>query len=139
MAELKTTRNNADVNAFLDSVDNEVRRRDALTMKDLMAEVTGEQPEMWGNAIVGYGPYRYTPKSGGTEHEWFKVGFSPRKQYLTLYIMDGFDGYEGLLGRLGSHTTGKACLYIKDLEKVDQDVLSELITGSVAQVEELTS
>jgi hypothetical protein len=139
MAQLKTTRNAGEVNAFLDSVDNETRRRDAFTMKDLMAEATGEQPEMWGDAIVGYGPYRYTPKSGGAEHEWFKVGFSPRKQYLTLYIMDGFDGYGELLGRLGSHTTGKACLYIKDLEKVDQKVLSELITRSVAHVEELTS
>jgi len=137
MAELKTTRNDADVDAFLDSVDNETRRRDAFTMKDLIADVTGETPEMWGNAIVGYGPYRYTPKSGGAEHEWFKVGFSPRKQYLTLYIMDGFDGYQELLGRLGSHTTGKACLYIKDLEKVDKNVLTELITRSVARVEEL--
>jgi len=58
-------------------VDNETRRRDAFAMKDLMADITGEKPEMWSNATVGYGPYTYTPKSGGTEHEWFKVGFPP--------------------------------------------------------------
>ncbi|HEX6286752.1 MAG TPA: DUF1801 domain-containing protein [Acidimicrobiia bacterium] len=139
MAELKTTRSDADVDAFLASVDNDLRRRDALAMRDLMTEVTGEKPEMWGNAIVGYGPYTYRPKAGSAEHEWFKVGFSPRKQYLTLYVMDGFSEYEDLLSRLGSHTTGKACLYIKDLEKVDKDILSELIARSVAHVEGLAA
>lgn len=78
--------------------------------------------------------YTYQPKGGGAEHEWFKVGFSPRKQYLTLYIMDGFAGYEELLDRLGSHTTGKACLYIKDLKEVDKDVLAELVTRSITHV-----
>ena len=136
MAELKTTRNDGDVDEFLRSIDNARRRRDAATVKDLMAEVTGEKPEMWGQSIVGYGPFRYRPKSGGAEHEWFKVGFSPRKQSLTLYIMDGFGEYDELLSRLGPHSTGKSCLYIKDLEKVDIDVLAELITRSVAHVEE---
>lgn len=135
MAELKTTRNDGDVDAFLDSVDNEVRRRDALTIKELMTNITGEKPEIWGTSIVGFGPYRYKPKSG-SETEWFKVGFSPRKQSLTLYIMDGFSEYEGLLGRLGPHSTGKSCLYIKDLCQVDSEVLSELITRSFAQFED---
>jgi hypothetical protein len=136
VAEIKTTRSKRDVDEFLDSVANERRRRDAKAMKLLMADLTGEEPEMWGSSIVGYGPYRYKPKSGGAEHEWFKVGFSPRKQSLTLYIMDGFGEHDDLLGRLGDHTTGKSCLYIKDLEEVDLEVLSELITRSVAYVEE---
>lgn len=135
MAELKTTRNDSNVDDFLDSVDNAKRKRDALVVRDLMSEVTGEKAEMWGTSIVGYGPYRYTPKGGGAEHEWFKVGFSPRKASLTVYIMDGFSEYDALLARLGSHSTGKSCLYIKDLEKVDMKVLRELITRSVSAVE----
>lgn len=135
MAELKTTRNDGDVDEFLEAVDKDIRRRDAFTMRDLMQEITSEKPEMWGTSIVGYGPYRYTPTAGGAEHESFKVGFSPRKQSLTLYIMDGFGEYDTLLSKLGSHSTGKACLYVKDLEKVDTEVLTELITRSVSHVE----
>jgi hypothetical protein len=135
VAQLKTTPNDADVDEFLNSVENEKRRRDAFAVKDLMAEVIGEKPEMWGNAIVGYGSYLYKPKSGSA-YEWFKVGFSPRKQSLTLYIMDGFDGKEELLEKLGNHTTGNACLYIKDLDNVDLDVLSEVISRSVVHVEQ---
>lgn len=136
MAELKTTRNDGDVDAFLDSVDNEIRRRDAFAVKELMSAITGETPEMWGTSIVGYGPYRYTPKSGGAEHEWFKVGFSPRRASLTLYIMDGFNDYDELLAALGSHSTGKSCLYIKNLDDVDRGILTQLIERSVAHVEE---
>jgi len=87
---------------------------------------------MWGSSIVGFGSYTYTPKAGGADREWFKVGFSPRKTALTLYIMDGFSDYRSLLERLGPHRTGKACLYIGDLGLVDVDVLSEIIAKSVA-------
>jgi hypothetical protein len=139
MAELKTTRNDGDVNEFLENVENDVRRRDAMTVRDLMRNITGEEPQMWGESIVGYGPYVYRPGSGGAEHEWFKVGFSPRKQSLTLYIMDGFDDYNQLLSSLGPHSTGKSCLYIKDLERVDSDVLAELIRRSVRHVEQRIS
>lgn len=135
MAQLKTTRTDASVDDFLASVDNEKRKSDALVIRDLMSEVTGEEPEMWGPSIVGYGPYVYKPKAGGADREWFKVGFSPRKTSLTLYIMDGFSEYDSLLEKLGNHSTGKSCLYIKDLEKIDMDVLGELVTRSVAAVE----
>lgn len=139
MAELKTTRNDGDVNEFLENVEDDGRRRDAMAVRDLMRNITGEEPQMWGESIIGYGPYVYRPRSGGAEHEWFKVGFSPRKQSLTLYIMDGFDDYDQLLSNLGPHSTGKSCLYIKDLEKVDSDVLAELIRRSVRHVEERNS
>ena len=135
MAEPKTTRTDANVDEFLASVDNDIRRRDAMAMRDLMTKVTGEQPSMWGPSIVGFGPYTYRPKSGGADHEWFKVGFSPRKAALTLYVMDGFDDYEALLGRLGKHSTGKACLYIKNLDDVDVAVLTQLLERSVKAVE----
>ncbi|HXV71586.1 MAG TPA: DUF1801 domain-containing protein [Acidimicrobiia bacterium] len=131
MAEPKTTRNEGDVDAFLESVDNERRKRDAKSVRDLMTRVTGDEAEMWGNSIVGFGSYTYRPKAGGAEREWFKVGFSPRKTALTLYIMDGFSDYRSLLERLGPHSIGKACLYIADLGQVDTKVLSEIITRSV--------
>jgi hypothetical protein len=96
----------------------------------LMKEVTGEEPVMWGPSIVGYGSYRYEYKSGRTG-EWMLVGFAPRKQNLTLYIMPGFEHYESLLSKLGKYSTGKSCLYIKKIEDVDEDVLRELVRQSV--------
>lgn len=129
-------RNDGDVDAFLDSVENPTRRQDARAVRDMMANITGSNAEMWGTSIVGFRPYMYRPKAGGVEQEWFKVGFSPRTASLTLYIMDGFTEYRPLLDRLGPHSTGKACLYIKDLDEVDPEVLNEIIARSVAAVEE---
>jgi hypothetical protein len=89
---------------------------------------------MWGSSIVGFGSYRYR-YSTGKEGEWFKVGFAPRKKNLTLYLMSGFTGQNDLLSRLGKHTTGKGCLYVKSLEGIDEKVLTELIDRSLAFVE----
>lgn len=91
-----------------------------------MEQVTGEGAEMWGDSIVGFGSY-HGKYASGREGDWFLTGFSPRKQYLTLYIMSGFKGYEQLLSRLGKHSTGKSCLYIKKIDDVDQDVLNQWI------------
>jgi hypothetical protein len=134
MAELKTQQNDGDVDAFLASVENDTRRRDAVTIKEVMTRLSGEEPKMWGDSIVGYGSYAYTNRSGKENH-WMKVGFSPRKQSLTLYIMDGFSDYQSVLGQLGPHGTGKSCLYIKDLEKVDSEVLEGLITRSLEHID----
>lgn len=130
MAELKTKRNKGDVQAYLNSIENEVKRQDSFTIMELMKEVSGEEPEMWGDSIVGYGTYHYKYASG-REGDWFLTGFAPRKQNLTLYIMAGFDQYDKLLGDLGKYKTGKSCLYINKLEDVDQDVLRELVRQSV--------
>lgn len=130
MAELKTAQNDGDVEAFIASVEDETKRQDCRTLVDLMSKVTGSPPSMWGTAIVGFGSYRYRYASG-RENDWFKVGFSPRKQSLTLYIMDGFDEYESVLERLGKHSTGKSCLYVRRLADVDMDVLTELVERSV--------
>ncbi len=135
MAERKTQPNDADVDTFLASVENERRRRDAFTMKDLMTRISGTEPRMWGSSIVGFGEYHYTSGSG-TRAVWMKIGFSPRKQALTLYIMDGFDSYESLLDELGPHSTGRACLYLKDLDAIDRDVLEALIAASFRHVSE---
>lgn len=133
MAELKTQKTDGDVDAFLDSVEDDRKRQDAHEVRRLMAEVTGEDGAMWGSSIVGFGSYHYTYASG-REGDWFAVGFSPRKQNLTLYIMDGFAEYDSLLTRLGKHSTGKSCLYIKRLSDIDMSSLRELVEKSVQHV-----
>jgi hypothetical protein len=138
MSKLKTQKTDASVEEFLNSVTNEKKREDSFAILDLMREVTGEEPSMWGTSIVGFGAYRHKYESG-REGEWPVVGFSPRKQNLTLYIMTSFDEYKSLLSDLGRHKTGKACLYINKLEDVDQDVLRELIERSVNHMKESTS
>ena len=131
MAESKTRRNDADVGEFLDAVPDARRREEARTVCSLMAEVTGEPPAMWGDSIVGFGTRRLRYDTG-RELDWPVVGFSPRKGATTVYVLDGFDGYEDLLGRLGRHRTGKSCLYLSSLAAVDQDVLRELVRRSFA-------
>ncbi len=133
MSNLKTTRNDGDVRAYLESVANKQRRQDALAMLELMREITGEEAEMWGESIVGFGSYRYRYASG-RQGDWFLTGFAPRKQALTLYIMPGFERYEALLAKLGKHKIGKSCLYINKLADVDEDVLKEIIAASVERM-----
>ena len=130
MVELKTKRNKGDVEAFLNSVSDEKKRQDSFTVLEMMKQITGKEPEMWGNSIIGFGSYHYKYASG-REGDWFVTGFSPRKQNLTLYIMSGFAEYNQLLSKLGKHSTGKSCLYIKKIEDVDVDVLKELVKQSV--------
>ena len=91
---------------------------------------------MWGDSIVGFGSYHYKYASG-REGDWFLIGFSPRKQNLTLYIMDGFDGYDELLQALGKHRTGKSCLYLKRLAQIHLPALEELIQRSVQHMVEI--
>mgnify|MGYP002623800706 CR=1 FL=1 len=133
MAELKTQPTGASVRAFLDGIEDERKRRDAKAVARIMKRVTGEPPKMWGPSIVGYGSYHYVYDSG-REGDFMLAGFSPRKQALTLYIMSGFSGHKGLMKKLGRHTTGKSCLYVKTLDDVDLAVLEELIARSVDAV-----
>jgi len=130
MYELKTKLNDQPVEAFLNAVEDQKKKQDCYVILDLMAEITGQPPRMWGDSLVGFGKYSYHYASGH-QGEWFLTGFSPRKQSLTLYIMSGFDEYDGLMAKLGKYKTGKSCLYIKKLEDVDQGVLRELIDRSV--------
>jgi hypothetical protein len=130
MAELKTKQNEADVEAFLNGVADEKKRRDCFAILELMQQVTGLPPKMWGDSIVGFGSYHYKYASG-REGDWFLTGFSPRKGNLTLYIMAGFDQYDELMKRLGKYKTGKSCLYIKKLEDIDLAILRDLVEQSV--------
>ncbi|MEM7803212.1 MAG: DUF1801 domain-containing protein, partial [Chloroflexota bacterium] len=118
-AKNKTTENDLDVMAFLKGVENPKRRSDGLRVLKMMQEISGEEPRMWGNSLVGFGKYSYKYASG-REGEFFLTGFSPRKTSLTLYIMDGFEGYDAILKTLGKYKTGKSCLYIKKLEDIDE-------------------
>jgi hypothetical protein len=133
VAELKTKKTDASVQAFLDAVEHPARREDSYAILEMMREITGAEPAMWGASIVGFDTYHYRYASG-QEGEWPVVGFSPRKRYLTLYIMSGFDAYDDLLSQLGKYKTGKACLYINKLADVDQETLRELIRQSVDHV-----
>jgi len=129
MAELKTKLNDASVEAFLNSVENEKRRTDGFAVLKMMQEITGEAPKMWGASIIGFGSYHYKYASG-REGDWMRVGFSPRKQNLSLYLTNGFSNKEKLMSGLGKFKTGKGCLYINKLEDVDLDVLKDLIQVS---------
>ena len=133
MATLKTQRTTVRVTDFLKSVNDPQRRKDAETVKKMMARITGHRARMWGDSIIGFGQYHYKYASG-QEGDWPLTGLSPRKNALTIYIMPGFSKYGALLKKLGKHTHSKSCLYIKSLDDVDLKVLDTLITKSVAHM-----
>ena len=133
---LKTQRNSASVKAFIDGVADEQKRKDARAVSAMMEEVTGEKPTMWGSSIVGFGSYHYKYASG-QEGDWPLVGFSPRKDSLTLYIMPGFQEYGELLGKLGKHKKGMSCLYIKSLDDVHMPTLKTLVRQSVKHMKKM--
>jgi hypothetical protein len=125
----KTRPTEADVGAFLEAIPDQRRRDDARTVCRLMQEVTGEVPVLWGTGIVGFGRVRLRYASG-RELDWPVTGFSPRKTATTVYLIDGFEERLDLLARLGPHSTGKSCLYLKRLSDVDLAVLKALIAES---------
>ena len=130
-AQLKTQMNDASVVDFLESIPDETQRADAKTINQLMQDITGAPPKMWGSSLVGYGAEQLHYASG-RELDWFLIGFSPRKNSLSLYVLrEGEEQYTDLLAKLGKHSTGKGCLYIKRLSEVDQDVLKELLRRSL--------
>ena len=128
-ATVKTQKNKASVAAFIAAVDDDAKRADAKAIDRMLREVTGEKPAMWGPSIIGFGDLHYKYESG-REGGWFRVGFSPRKQNLTLYVTDYIQEEDPLLARLGEFTTGKACIYVKRLEDIDTSVLEDLVKRS---------
>ena len=135
MAELKTKKNDKSVEDFIGSVPDEKKQDDCQTLLQLMSKIVGLKGEMWGDSIVGFGSYHYCYASG-REGYWFLTGFSPRKQSLTIYIMPGFDRYPELMENIGKHKTGKSCLYVKNLDQIDLDILEKLIRESVDYLNE---
>lgn len=136
MAELKTKKTNASVEKFLNDVADEQRRKDSFAILELMKKATKQEPAIWGTSIVGFG-HRVYKYPSGRELDWFLLGFAPRKQDLTLYIMPGAERYPELLKKLGKHKTGKSCLYIKRLEDVNLPTLRELIKQSLKDLKEI--
>ncbi len=121
----KTLPNQLSVKDFLEKIEHPQKRQDCFEILGIMQRITAEPPVMWGTSIVGFGTYHYKYESG-REGDMLKIGFSPRKQNLTMYIMPGFSRYDELMSKLGQYKTGKSCLYIKKLDDVDKRVLEEL-------------
>ena len=131
--EAKTKPTKLSVDKFIKSQPNEQVRKDCAVISKLMSEATGEEPKMWGSSIVGFGTYHYTYPTG-REGDMPIVGFSPRKQNLTLYVLMSGDEQADLFKRLGKHTTSKSCLYIKRLSDVDLPTLKKIIKVSVKRL-----
>ena len=125
-ADVKTKKNEASVEGFLNTIKDEETRNDCFEIVQMMKKASKEEPKMWGSSIIGFGEYHYKYESG-REGDTMKIGFSPRKQNITLYILLGADPENPLLKKLGKYTTGKGCLYIKKLADIDKKVLQELI------------
>ena len=130
MAELKTKLNDNSVEDFLNTVEDEQKRKDSFGLLKMMGEISGEPAKMWGKDIVGFGSYHYVYASG-REGDWMLSGFSPRKASITLYLMAGFDQLGDELASLGKHKVGKGCLYVKSLSDIDEKVLRKMIKKSI--------
>jgi len=132
MAALKTQPNTGSVATFFTSIKDPVRRKECRAVARIMQKATGTKPTMWGSSVVGFGSYDYKYDSG-TKGTWFLTGFSPRKQNLTLYLMAGAKRFPDLAAKLGKHTTGVSCVYIKRLDDVDLNVLARIVKASVQE------
>jgi hypothetical protein len=130
MSTLKTQVNDASVTDFLNAVPDEKKRQDGFALLEIFQRITGEQPKMWGTSIVGFGSYHYKSERSAQEGDWLITGFSPRKQALTLYLGTSLEAVESQLDKLGKHTTGRGCLYIKRLTDVDPAVLEQVVESS---------
>lgn len=135
MSEMKTKPTNQSVKEFLNKVSDEERRADCFAVAKIMEEITGEKPKMWGPSIIGFGSYHYKYASG-REGDWPIAGFSPRKKDLTVYLMVGFEKNGELMEKLGKHTTGKSCLYLKRLSDIHVPTLKKLIKTSVKETKD---
>ena len=129
-----TQENDADVIAFIESVPQERRREEAHILLELLGRVSGLPAKMWGASIIGFGNYHYKYASG-REGDFMRIGFSPRKANMSVYIIPGFENYPGILDRIGKFKTGKSCFYINKLADIDLAVLEELAVASLKEME----
>jgi hypothetical protein len=133
MAEQKTKPTNVSVADYLNTIENEQVRQDCWVILNIIEEATKAKAQMWGPSIIGFGMYHYVYASG-REGDSMQIGFSPRKQNITLYILGGFEQYDKLIASLGKCTRGKGCIYIKRLSDIDISTLKELIQKSITRV-----
>lgn len=137
MAELKTKLTTQKPEDYLNQIEPEEKRQDGFKLLELMESITGEKPQMWGASIVGFGKYHYKSERSSQEGDWPLIGFSPRKQNLTLYMMTGFKDVQPLLAKLGKHKTSVGCLYLKRLSDADPEILKTLIKKSFEEMKTL--
>jgi hypothetical protein len=132
MAGIKTKQTHADVHEFINSFANtEQKRKDSFELLKLMQDITGYEPKMWGESIIGFGSYHYKSDRSRQEGDWFLVGFSPRKAAISLYVYSGSPEHEHLLKNLGKFKRGKACIYIQKLSDIDQNELKKLVEETI--------
>lgn len=128
--ELKTSKNNSSVSAYLNAIEPAESRREAKALAKLFKQTTGAKPKMWGSSIVGYGEYTYY-RANGAEGNFMATGFAYRKSGPVLYIMPGYSNFEDLMSKLGPHKLGKSCLYLKNLNSIDLEVVAKLIEAGL--------
>lgn len=137
MGERKTKQHDGDVTEFIRSyTDSEQKRADSFALVKLMREVTGFEPKMWGDTMIGFGQYHYKSERSRQEGDWMLVGFSPRKTAISLYLYSGILEQEELLAGLGNFKMGKGCIYVKKLSDIDPEVLRKIIFSTVAYLKE---
>ena len=130
-ADIKTKLTTSSVEGFIAALPDDQKRKDSLILLELMEKASKEKPNMWGTAIIGFGSLRYKSAATGREMDWFKIGFSPRKANLSLYLDSDIQLHAAALKKLGKHKTGVGCLYINKLADVDIKVLEEMIAEAV--------
>lgn len=135
LAEIKTKQNEASVEDFINSVPEEQKRKDSFVILEMMKKATGEEPKMWGASLIGFGNVRYKSPKTGREVDWLRIGFSPRKANISLYLTMDIKKHAAALEKLGKHKTGVGCLYINKLEEIDTKVLEGLIDTSLKRNE----
>ena len=133
MAEIKTKPTSSSVEDFIKTIKDEQKRKDSFVILELMKKAIGEEPKMWGSSLIGFGDVRLKSPATGREVDWFRIGFSPRKANLSLYISGNIKQYAAALKKLGKHKTGVGCLYINKLEDIDIKVLQEMIDESLTR------
>lgn len=136
MAAIKTQQNEASVEAFLQTIKEEQKRKDCDVLLKMMKAATKEKPKMWGSSIIGFGKYHYKSERSKQEGDWYITGFSPRKQNITIYILPSVDSYKDLVKKLGKYKNSVSCLLINKLSDVDQAALKELISTAYKQMKE---
>jgi hypothetical protein len=133
LAEIKTKPTSANVEDFINNLKDEQMRKDSFVILEMMKKTTGEEPILWGSSIIGFGSKRYKSPTTGREVDWLRIGFSPRKANLSLYISAGIKEHAAALKKLGKHKTGVGCLYINKLEEIDLNVLRGIIDASFSR------
>ncbi|HLP11563.1 MAG TPA: hypothetical protein VK177_06480 [Flavobacteriales bacterium] len=137
MAELKTKVTNTSVEAFLNAVKDESKRKDSLTLLHMLKKITKEEPRLWGNGTIGFGLFNYKSARSSQQGEWYLAGFSPRASNMTVYVMPGFTRYKTMLDKLGKFKTGGGCLYINKLDDVDMKTLEQLMTAGFHDIKKM--